>query len=70
MEQDEHVKRTTSSHASQYEWGIRIAPHLTQLVEPTAGYQLLDLLYFQNEQNSETGLVYFAPIFYIISSLM
>jgi hypothetical protein len=46
---------------SQYEWGTRFASHLTQLVEPITAYQLPVLLCFENEQNSEIGLMYFAP---------
>jgi hypothetical protein len=30
------MKRNTSWQTSQYEWGIRVAPHLTQTVEPIA----------------------------------
>ena len=51
MEQDEHVKDSTSWHKLQYEWGIRFAPHLTQAVEPITVYHLPDLLSIQREQN-------------------
>jgi hypothetical protein len=61
MEQDEHVKHVTSSHTSQYKWGTSVVPHLTQLVEPITAYQLPVLLCFENEQNLETGLMYFVP---------
>ena len=30
------MKYNTSWQTSQYEWGIRVAPHLTQTVEPIA----------------------------------
>jgi len=36
IEQDEHMKRNTSWHTSQYELGIGNAPHRTQTVEPIA----------------------------------
>ncbi len=71
LEQDEHVKHTTSSHTSQYKWGTRVAPHLTQLVELITAYQPLVLLCFGNEQNLEIGLMYLLQICYnAITSLV
>jgi hypothetical protein len=51
IKQDEHEKHNTSWHISQYEFGMRGAPHLTQIVEPMAKYVLKDLLCLETEEN-------------------